>query len=188
MNPVQQRAEVVGLASTVDIDDGTDFELSTALIHASPLQSSASSALPTPVHQALPLLAKTNESVRGASSAPLTACASPLQSTPSSALTPTTATSTMTYSHHQCCNVSQYSAAVVQCVAPASVLSQIAKPVATGKLAWECRGDCGACGIFKRMEGIKGLVTNSVNCITLAYVRWVWKGELPHRTPDDCTE
>ncbi|VDK26643.1 unnamed protein product [Taenia asiatica] len=132
LNPVQQRVEVAGLASTVDIDDGTDFELSTALMHPPPLQPAASSALSTTVHQDLPIVAKANEPLRGTSGAPLTVRSSPSQSVLSSTSASTTTTSTMAYLHQQCCNASQYSAAVVQCVAPAGVLSQVAKTVATG--------------------------------------------------------
>ncbi|KAL5104852.1 hypothetical protein TcWFU_001892 [Taenia crassiceps] len=121
LNPIQQRVEVAGLASTVDIDDGTDFELSTALIHPPPLQPAAPSGLPTAVHQTLPMVAKANEPLEG------------LRSVLSSASTSTATTSTMAYLHQQCCNASQYSAAVVQCVASAGVLSQGAKNVATGK-------------------------------------------------------
>ncbi|KAL5104923.1 hypothetical protein TcWFU_004530 [Taenia crassiceps] len=133
LNPIQQRVEVAGLASTVDIDDGTDFELSTALIHPPPLQPAAPSGLPTAVHQTLPMVAKANEPPRGTSGAPLTVRSSPPQSVLSSASTSTATTSTMAYLHQQCCNASQYSAAVVQCVASAGVLSQGAKNVATGK-------------------------------------------------------
>ncbi|EUB56325.1 hypothetical protein EGR_08800 [Echinococcus granulosus] len=75
LNPVQQRVEPAGLAGTADIDDGADFELSTALIHPPPpppplpppppqLQSTAPSVLPTTVHQTVPIVAKVNEPLR----------------------------------------------------------------------------------------------------------------------------
>ncbi|KAH9281329.1 hypothetical protein ECG_05100 [Echinococcus granulosus] len=148
LNPVQQRVEPAGLAGTADIDDGADFELSTALIHPPPpppplpppppqLQSTAPSVLPTTVHQTVPIVAKVNEPLRETAGAPLTARTSPSQSTLSSAstsaMTTTSTTSTMAYLHQQCCNASQYPAAVLQCVAPAGVLSQVAKSVAAGK-------------------------------------------------------